>query len=336
MMKKIYFLFPIFLIYQVASAQITLTRTTSVPSTGDTYSMITFNNAITGIKQSGTNKTWDLSSVSNNGVVNYGYVPKSSVSEAANFPQSNLVDTINITQNFDIVSSSSWAVEGSAVPPLNRTVYTDKKEMIDFPITYNNTFSETFSGTYTVFFPSLTTYNRSGTIQIKADAYGTLKLPYATISNVLRVLDVTNYTDVNGAVTDTYIDTLYSWFNATTHTPIANYIISYRNGVLNFEGGAYLDQANLIIGINDYDRSNILTAYPNPANNELTLNLENINNFNNANLTIIDVQGRIVITKEISKNGQTYKVNISKLPKGIYTLKLNYNDKVITKKFVKN
>lgn len=69
-----------------------------------------------------------------------------------------------------------------------------------------------------------------------------------------------------------------------------------------------------VSSVSDMDRGEVLTVYPNPANNVLTVN------FSAANYTLqlTDMQGRIAYTKT-QCNG-TQQVDVSALPAGVYTL----------------
>ena len=332
-MKNSYLLILTLFISQLSLAQITLTSTTSTPVVGDQYTMITFT-SLGGMRPAGPNQTWNFSGATSSGPLSYGYVTKSSLSEASYFPQSNLADTFNLMyQSYSVISSSSWASEGTALPPLNRTVYTDKREWIDFPITYNNSFSETFAGTVTTFFPS-STMNRSGTIQIKSDDYGSVIFPYETVNNVLRVRNISTYTEVSGSTTDSYVDTTYSWYHLNNRNPIATYQIQYKNGSLNFAGGGYIDQADIVLGINDIDKSNLLTIYPNPVVDVVTISLEKqalIGSY----YQLMDNQGKMMKTEQLHTTKST--VNLSNYAKGIYFLSVLdlQNNKLKTYKIIK-
>ena len=67
-------------------------------------------------------------------------------------------------------------------------VLTDFEDFMEFPFTFNDTHSDTFEGTIDISLPSgITTVDRSGTVEMEADAYGTVILPTGTFENVLRV-----------------------------------------------------------------------------------------------------------------------------------------------------
>jgi PKD repeat protein len=69
-------------------------------------------------------------------------------------------------------------------------------------------------------------------------------------------------------------------------------------------------------GINDIKNSNI-KIYPNPTNN--IINIEGLNKNENNTIQIFDVQGKLVITKNITEKGT---IDLSELNKGVYVIKI--------------
>jgi hypothetical protein len=70
-----------------------------------------------------------------------------------------------------------------------------------------------------------------------------------------------------------------------------------------------------------------IKLYPNPANNILFI--EGLTQ--QAVISFTDINGKMLINTSISKN----QIDISNLPKGIYSIKIVDNSEVITKKFIK-
>jgi hypothetical protein len=75
-------------------------------------------------------------------------------------------------------------------------------------------------------------------------------------------------------------------------------------------------QLNVLTGINDIKNANI-KIYPNPTNN--VINIEGLNKNENNNIQIFDVQGKLVITKNITEKGT---IDLSELNKGVYVIKV--------------
>ncbi len=90
------------------------------------------------------------------------------------------------------------------------------------------------------------------------------------------------------------------------------------------------------LGNTNFDTS-ILSIYPNPANNNITINLQNTPETINS-ISITDVLGKKVInTQSISDNINLVNLDISTLSKGVYMVKIITNNKLsIVKKLIKN
>jgi len=82
------------------------------------------------------------------------------------------------------------------------------------------------------------------------------------------------------------------------------------------------------LSISDNELQNV-AIYPNP-----TKSILNINNAKNASIEVLDLLGRIVLTKSnISINEQ---LNVSELNSGTYIIKISNNNKVVIDKFIIN
>ncbi len=78
----------------------------------------------------------------------------------------------------------------------------------------------------------------------------------------------------------------------------------------------------------------LLSVYPNPATNAVTVQWANLTTTGVANITITDVTGRVVLTASADMNQPTgqQKLNIGQLAKGLYVLHVRGNDLNVTRK----
>lgn len=76
---------------------------------------------------------------------------------------------------------------------------------------------------------------------------------------------------------------------------------------------------------------NMFTLYPNPAKNTLNVNINTI--YNNATLSIVDLQGRLI--KSQSLLDTTTTIDVANLQSGVYIVKVDSSDGSYTKKFIK-
>jgi hypothetical protein len=88
------------------------------------------------------------------------------------------------------------------------------------------------------------------------------------------------------------------------------------------------------LSVKDYEKNN-LHVFPNPAKNELTIQLSENFNTEQIRITIYDNVGKLVFEKENSSE-QIININIQNFSSGYYFVKINNkNNIVLTDKFVK-
>ncbi len=93
----------------------------------------------------------------------------------------------------------------------------------------------------------------------------------------------------------------------------------------------------LYSGLNEKPYNSLLiNIYPNPFVNEITLSFQQLQN-EKAELLIVDAIGNQFYRKQLAKLGQKNSIRISlpDLPPGIYFLRLQFGNEVVTKKVVK-
>jgi hypothetical protein len=85
--------------------------------------------------------------------------------------------------------------------------------------------------------------------------------------------------------------------------------------------------------ISDNTPSSQLRAFPNPAID--ALNVDVTGKAADKQITIYNFSGRVVIQQDIKANAQEVAVDISKLPKGMYTVTYKADGEVLTKRIIK-
>jgi hypothetical protein len=79
------------------------------------------------------------------------------------------------------------------------------------------------------------------------------------------------------------------------------------------------------VGINEADAGNYLKVFPNPAENVLSFSNSK---FEIANITLIDMQGRVI--KEMNINNKSGEMDVSNISNGLYLLKIKYSNNTST------
>lgn len=111
-----------------------------------------------------------------------------------------------------------------------------------------------------------------------------------------------------------------------------NNLITFYNGdTTEFESpylDLYYDTTSVITSINKNKIENsTLQLYPNPAKDELTIELNKTWINKKCTLTIFDVKGAVISTKNYDKiNNESLKINIQSLPVGGYFINLENNE----------
>jgi hypothetical protein len=76
-----------------------------------------------------------------------------------------------------------------------------------------------------------------------------------------------------------------------------------------------------------------LSIYPNPATNNLCINLQQLNDLQNTSVTVFDMQGKLLLQQTITQ--QQTELNINQFAKGIYVVKVQNEKEIMQSKFIK-
>jgi hypothetical protein len=131
---------------------------------------------------------------------------------------------------------------------------------------------------------------------------------------------------VNYAVYDTIVDTAvneYVW-NGTTYTESGVYQYSDTT-VAGCDSVVTLILTIQTVGVETADELETLAFYPNPTNGTITFNRRDI-----TKIEVMDAMGRIVAEFENS-----YVIDLSKLTKGYYTLRITLPEGVAIRKVIR-
>jgi type IX secretion system substrate protein/NHL repeat-containing protein len=185
----------------------------------------------------------------------------------------------------------------------------------------NNTYVT--SGIYTDVIP-----NSAG-----CDSIITINLTIDTVNTSVSLIAATITSDAVGAT--------YQWLNCDSAFAIipgetgqsftaltnGNYAVQVtENGCTDTSACI----AILTVGLNSLSLNDVVAIYPNPTSGNLFI--ENKNNFSNAELSIVDITGRVVYYKKIS-NRQRINIDLN-VKNGIYFVLVQTLDEVVIRKLV--
>ncbi len=78
---------------------------------------------------------------------------------------------------------------------------------------------------------------------------------------------------------------------------------------------------------------NIISIYPNPSNNHIILEIDDLEN-NRINIEILNSSGQVQFSKQKINNKKNLLVDVSKFARGIYFVKVHFDEQVIIKRFI--
>jgi len=327
-MKKIFTFFLLAVIGNSLLAQITLTQATHVPSAGESVNWHFIPNVVVNFGSGGANQTWDLSSYTSPTSATMNYISPQNAQLPADFPDATYVATWIGSETYYSSNANFLFLEGYHSPGQAKITFTDKRELLVFPMTYNTTHNGTFEADVLNIGAGGQLFFREGTTTITGDGYGTLILPYVTVSNVLRVKVDASYSDAyQGTPIYFYDEFIYYWYCADMKDYLAAYSEIYISGSLYARTYYYMAESSYTsIRENLAATKNKISTYPNPASDFLY--------FDNApdiyRLNIYNLSGSLVYS--ILQNGNS-GIDISHLQQGMYIIEFisdreTYYDKI--------
>lgn len=316
-------------------AQPTLSNFT-VPLAGTSYTYKLASNFQQNVGDAG-NQNWDFTGITYLATPSDLYSTPGSSSHGAEFPSSNLVhDDFSGTNYYNWNSTAkTWygGYNGS-----NYVKYTDPIVLYNLPLTYNvptatdsyvgTKFQSSGSNTFTVAGTSFTTY----------DGYGSIKTIYGTYANVVRIKTTmveTQTNTSNNEVTDV-TSIFYEWYTTSGVLVFAIQHVTSESPSVDLEAKFIYAYNVVTTAITDQHLGHELTAAPNPASDQLYINLESIPAADTYDINIANSTGILVSShKEYLDQVGQKSIDVSALKEGWYVLSLTSNKTKAYYKFVK-
>jgi photosystem II stability/assembly factor-like uncharacterized protein len=125
---------------------------------------------------------------------------------------------------------------------------------------------------------------------------------------------------------------------ATIDNILPNQTYYYRLVATNNGNTIYSDTYQFTTGtlsISDFSINELISVYPNPANELVNIQLKSSEQINS--IILYNVLGKLIYKENKLNTSETIKIDVSNFGKGIYFLKVNFtNNKMISKKFILN
>jgi hypothetical protein len=148
----------------------------------------------------------------------------------------------------------------------------------------------------------------------------------------------------HGSLEVSYINDTAQYGSNLNVNPIqvdSNYVMDYVDGILFYAFGDYkltprnnADFGNIVVSIEDIASTKVNTnLYPNPAQDRVMVQLDENYNFNQLNVEVIDLSGRVVVEHRTATHLSS--INLSGLERGMYIVKvMNKGEMIHTAKMI--
>jgi hypothetical protein len=320
-------------------AQPILTAAACNPVSGNVENIV--NSSALSPGSAGANQTWNLAAMSGT-VTPTTYTTPASTPYAAAFPSANLstMAGANVYAYYK-TSATAYQYYGLATTTNVKTIYSNPEDLIRFPFSYTNTYTDAYVAV-TTNTASPNSYRR-GSTTVTADAYGTLTTPAGTFGGVMRVHFVQNYQDsANYSGTPfvtTYSNDEYMWYLNGNHIAIAavfTLTTNFGGSPSVSSGGSYLN--NVVVGIEEQSSQlNSVSVFPNPAINHVNLSV-NLTESQKVDIKLFNSLGAQVnatVSAEGIVGANDFKIDLSTLPEGIYFAQIHLDGNLsTTRRFV--
>jgi len=330
-MKKIYQNIIVFIcaLSFTAVAQPTLTSSGCNPQLYDAFVYNRTSSISPG--SAGANQVWNLSAMSPT-AINASSVIALASTPNPTVPNANLC--VNVGTLYWYHATNAGALQncsGIASSSIHIS-YTDPEDILHYPFTFNNTFTDTWAGSYQIF---STPMNLTGTTSVLADGHGTVITPHSTYTNALRVHITTTVLETPGSTTFTatrYRDE-YRWYSPGVRYHVAAVFTTTNSTNSDPIGGMFINGHTM--GVEDNTTwENTLSIFPIPASDKIQLNFTD-HIPQTIEVVLYSSTGQKL--KELTlypKNEKNTELTISDLPNGIYFINLKSEHGTASKKIV--
>ncbi len=352
-MKKLYTLLLVFIGSVPLIAQPTFTSS-SIYGPGSSIPRITVDTTNINHGNAGANQTWNFASAVQSSTLNFYFTTASSTPFFSSFPSSNLsINTgLGSPNIYYTLSTSILVLNGLGLTSGGSNFimnYSNPETNWVFPLTYNTSYSDVFSGLQSSNSGGITvnTY-RNGTITTVADGWGTVINPSGTYTNCLRtkstqaIVDSTVYVGIPFPPEITLFNsTSYTYMSLTNGKMVNRFILSYDTTENDFGGITYGKNCgyenNGVTGLISMDNVNTqeISVSPNPAHDFCYVELKDASGAE-IEMTLSDVRGRMILKETIVLDDKNkYQMDVQVLKQGLHFATFRQGTREWFTKFIK-
>lgn len=271
----------------------------------------------------GANQTWNFSTLvldPNVPVSLTTYATTAGAPKASSFPTATIISRTGLDNsqgvNYQRINATEWVSLGDVDSAGTVNVAAEPTVNFKYPFTFNSNFKDTANfedpdlGTITVF--GTTTGDAWGSVRTSLGTFNALRVKRVYVANVSFQgfpisLNVTNN----------------EWWTATHAAPV----LLHSRIIVDFSAFGILDtvyNATILtaqtVGTQEVAENHIAKAYPNPAIENVTLDLD-LPSTTKVSALIIGTNGQGFTSHsfgELAAGKQTQSLNVSNLPSGVY------------------
>ncbi len=297
---------------------------------------------ITAAGPGGPNAVWDFSTTAFSGA-EFPYTAQTAASTpyAAQFPNATMALFSDMSFQFSgyfyFNFNGGFTELGNVFIDnfdVQQNISSDPLTFYTTPLNVSSSGSDTYSSLSETAYGDLQT---SGTHTWTVDGYGTLKLPNATYTNVLRIHGVqeeerTIIWSGEPMFTTPVSREEWRWVKAGIPYPLLVFALDTEDGETEVSSQAALVFFNGATSVNEREGVQ-MKLFPNPAQQNLQVEMPA---FGVIHMSVLDALGREVLHDHTTAAGHLrHSLDVSELPAGMYTLELIGTDGRSTAHFVK-
>lgn len=296
---------------------------------------------ITAAGPGGPNAVWDFSTAAFSGA-EFPYTAQTAASTpyAAQFPDATMALFTDMSYEFSgyfyFNFTGGFTELGNVFIDnfdVEQNIYTDPLTFYTTPLNISSSGSDTFSSLSETVYGDVQT---SGTHTWTVDGYGTLKLPNATYTDVLRIhavqdQELTIIWSGEPMFTTPVSREEWRWVKAGIPYPLLVFSLDTEDGETEVSSQAALVSYNGSTGMDDLMELP-MRVYPNPVRDVVTIDLEASGK---VQYRVLDALGSEVLQGEISASGTLRQsVSVATLNAGLYQLEVRSADGVATESLI--
>ena len=201
--------------------------------------------------------------------------------------------------------------------------YQNSENLLQWPFTYLDEINDSFRSDF--FFGGMATSWRQGAVLIKADGYGSLKLPHGDYYGVLRIHTTEEYTDtvyIASSVINviSYLKHTWAWYQPGKPHPILTIedLVRTSSSGNTYEYNVFY-HADAIPSSLELIPEKKIAVYPNPSSGYLIVRVDEPGSGFEAQL--VDMMGKVVYSGNLDQG--TNRIGTTDYVPGVYQLNIN-------------